>query len=186
MDRFVKRYIAKDEAEIGDAVYFEHTGDSSNIFVGESYFLATKTLLQEIENIGSYGSVLLNAVFFNFRHYLEFSMKNIIENYGGHFGEAVSVRNHQLMPLYQSVENIATGSGGKTKDLIVLKECCEFFNHFDPNSFSFRYDKDKKGEKIFSELHNKWLSSRKILEDLNSCSIILRGMPGFIDHKFGF
>ena len=45
MDRFVKRYIAKDEAEIGDAVYFEHTGDSSNIFVGESYFLATKTLL---------------------------------------------------------------------------------------------------------------------------------------------
>ena len=94
---------------------------------------------------------MVYPIFFNYRHFIEISLKAFIDEFAEEANVPVGKKNHQLMPLWQtycSIIDVIIGSNrDKDADASVNSVISEF-DKFDPNSFAMRYPADVKGKQI--------------------------------------
>lgn len=94
---------------------------------------------------------MVYPIFFNYRHFIEISLKAFIEEYAEEANVAVGRKNHQLMPLwktYCSIIDVIIGTDRDTNADESVSSVISEFDKFDPNSFAMRYPTDVKGKQI--------------------------------------
>ena len=94
---------------------------------------------------------MVYPIFFNYRHFIEISLKAFIDEFSEEAGVPVGKKDHRLMPLwdtYCSIFDVIMGSDRDTDAEASVKSVISEFDKFDPNSFAMRYATDRKGKQI--------------------------------------
>jgi hypothetical protein len=94
---------------------------------------------------------MVYPIFFNYRHFIEISLKAFIDEFSEEASVPVGKKDHRLMPLwktYCSIFDVIIGSNRDTDAEASVKSVISEFDKFDPNSFAMRYSTDPKGKQI--------------------------------------
>jgi len=156
----------------------------------EGYKISANRLVEYVNNEGKDQDFLVYPIVFLYRHHLELILKEII--YKGR----LLLNKGNDHPKHHSIDKLWVGA----KDIIkeVWKgnddpDEFEFIDHFvkefakaDPNSMSFRYSKDIKGQKTLKDL--KYINLRHLSECINTMSDFLEGVRfginEYLDDKY--
>jgi len=94
---------------------------------------------------------MVYPIFFNYRHFIEISLKAFIDEFAEEANVTVGKKNHQLMPLWKTYGLIIDEIIGADRDKNAgesVNSVISEFDKFDPNSFAMRYPTDVKGKQI--------------------------------------
>lgn len=122
---------------------------------------------------------LVFPIIFNYRQYLELSLKYLISNYGLTVGVEAIWDSHDLARLWARFEEVLEGYGAADDDgaTAAVAQIVAEFATVDPRSFSYRYPVDTKGEAI--ELAHGHL-------DLAALADVMKGVDGFFSGCDGY
>ncbi len=93
---------------------------------------------------------LIFPIVFNYRHFIELVLKDIIKYGYALFDIKQGVpKKHNIDELWKEVRDLAKKAwpDGDEEDLLLVDNCLKEFNKVDPGSDAFRYSVDKKGNK---------------------------------------
>lgn len=127
-----------------------HTGERF-YHLTKGYKLAADLLVKHAEAEGWSRRQLVYPIVFCYRHFLELTLKVILERYGG-FGSIEPNRScHKLEGLWIDFKKLlhhldTDGSPEDKQATDVIGECVAQFAKIDPNSQTFRYPTDQKGQ----------------------------------------
>lgn len=143
------------------------------------YKLAADLMVQQ-SNQGSYErAALVYPIVFNYRHFIELSLKYIIATYGGTVGIEPNWETHELETLWKTFIQVLNKFGHKDPDGTdeIMSEIIAEFAKVDERSFSFRYPVDKQGKTI--PLGHEEL-------DLNALADVMKGLEGYFIGTDGY
>jgi hypothetical protein len=112
-----------------------------NYRLSEGYKLAGDVLVQNFLGEPRDHNNLMYPILFCYRHYVEISLKEIIEKHGPWVNVVLSERNHKLPELWKLFLQIATAFDNDPSDeaAAAVSVCIDEFSKYDPMSFAFRY-----------------------------------------------
>jgi hypothetical protein len=127
--------------------------------------------------------MLVFPIIFNYRQFLELSLKFLISTYGPTVGVEAVWTSHSLTDLWARFTKVLAGYGDEgdpdgTYD-VVRKVVLEFAK-VDPASFSFRYPVDPKGKRI--DLRLERLDLGALAGVMNGVEGYFTGCDGYLDH----
>jgi len=122
---------------------------------------------------------LVFPIIFNYRQYLELSLKYLISNYGLTVGVEAIWDSHDLARLWARFEEILEGYGAADDDgaTAAVAQIIAEFATVDQRSFSYRYPVDTKGQAM--ELAHEHL-------DLAALADVMKGVDGFFGGCDGY
>jgi hypothetical protein len=93
---------------------------------------------------------LVNPIIFNYRQFLELSLKYLISAYGPTVGVEENWKTHDLGALWQAFARVLVSYGTPDPDKAdpVVEAVMAEFSKIDPDSYSHRYPYDKKGRPL--------------------------------------
>ena len=125
---------------------------------------------------------LVYPIIFNYRHYLELSLKTLIALYGPIVGVLENWKTHDLVVLWKTFKQVLAGYGDEDTDgtdpvvEIILAE----FAKIDPRSYAWRYPVDTSGRAIPVALLELDLT---VLKDvMKAMDGYFTGSDGYLDH----
>ena len=123
--------------------------------------------------------ILVFPIIFNYRQYLELSLKYVISNYGCTVGVEAIWDSHNLAKLWTRFEEVLERYGAADDDgaTAAVAQIVAEFATVDPRSFSYRYPVDTKGRAI--ELAREHL-------DLVALADVMKGVDGYFSGCDGY
>jgi len=93
---------------------------------------------------------LIYPILYCYRHYIEVTLKEIVENYGQSVGITLSKRNHNLPGLWKLFPQIAAAYHNDPSDTaaVAVSDCIHELAQVDSGSFAFRYAQDKRSDAL--------------------------------------
>ena len=173
-----------------DQLFVSAPGDNSHIETNywvrtyqiiEGYKGAAELLVGQTEDDPSLRDLLVFPIIFNYRHFIELSLKNLLNTYGTVVGIKRNWKDHDLRKLWREFESMSEKYSGHIDETTreVGKLILEF-SIVDPNSFSYRYPVDTQGMLIpieFTEIHLPTLA-----DVMNGLSNYFTGCDGYFDN----
>ena len=114
------------------------------------YKLASDTMVDRAKVSEFDRDLLVYPIIFNYRHFIELSLKYLISTYGRAVGVEPISNSHDLRRLWTAFMAVLAGyehDDVEETDPIVARVVAEFAK-VDPASFSYRYPADNKGNPI--------------------------------------
>jgi hypothetical protein len=127
--------------------YIDRFGHGRIVMMMMGYKLAGDLMVAQVARDRH---VLVFPVVFNYRQFIELSLKFLIATYGHTVGIAAEWNTHDLKSLWQTFSKVLDGYGhddAEGTDAIVEEIILEFAK-VDPGSFSYRYPVDTKGNPV--------------------------------------
>lgn len=145
------------------------------------YKKAADLLVEHAMNERADRDVLVYTIVFNYRQFVELSLKYLISAYGPAVGIPANWQTHNLVSLWVSFESMLTAYGTSDPDDAdpIVKDVVSEFAKIDPGSYSYRYPVDQKGHAIpltHSDLHLPTL--RDVMEAVDN---YFTGTDGYLD-----
>jgi hypothetical protein len=151
-DRINERWPGK-----GDQI-FSHGSDArpaDNIGeryyrLGKGYKLAGDVLVQNFLGEPHDHDNLIYPILYCYRHYIEVTLKEIVENHGQWVGIILQKKDHDLPRLWKLFFQIALVYHNDPSDeaAVAVSGCIDEFAQVDPGSFAFRYARDKRSDAL--------------------------------------
>ena len=124
--------------------------------------------------------MLIFPIIYNYRHFIELSLKYLIDAYGD-FVEISPIWNtHDLSKLWKTLIDLFKRYGVDEVDeaTSIVGEFIAEFDRLDPGSFHFRYPKDRDGNLIqidreLFDLKHFFYTMDKIWSYFNGCDVYL-------------
>jgi len=140
-----------------------------------AYKEAAENLVKEVVNSHRNLDTFVYPIVFLYRQYIELRLKEIIREGGKLLDEAgefpMTHHVHKLWPLAKRiVEKVFENEDGK-QDFQFVEHVLAEFSKYDPESFSFRYPIDKKGNNPLLGLTH--INVRHLSETINRLAEIL-------------
>lgn len=143
------------------------------------YKIAADLMVGHVATTRYDGDALIYPIIFNYRQFVELSLKHLISSYGPSVGIAPVWNTHDLAKLWRKFLAVLESYGhsdDEGTDAIVGEIILEFFR-VDPGSFAFRYPVDQQGQHIE-------LSPQEV--DLANLAEVMRGLEGYFNGCDGF
>ena len=148
--------------------------DTMSLYI-EGYRKAADKLVDEAVESGTNQDILVFPISFLYRQYIELQLKQIISESNIFLDEGATFpQHHKINDLWKkaySLMNRITKDHDNTikdyitnKDVQGIKKIITEFVKIDPDSFSFRYPKDKKGNKNLEGI--KYINLRKLHDQM--------------------
>jgi hypothetical protein len=149
-------FVAADDP--WENAYVENHTFSRLIFMMEGYKKAADLMVNAANADHVERSYLVFPIIFNYRQFIELSLKYLIATYGKFVDIAPNWNTHDLVELWQTFGNLLDAYGTTDPDQAdpIVAQIIAEFAKIDPNSYSFRYPVDRKGNPIpvaYSDLH---------------------------------
>lgn len=128
-----------------DATPADHDGE--RIYrLGKGYKLAADVLVQNFPGEPCDYDNLIYPILYCYRHYIELTLKEIIEEHGRWISVKLGNKDHKLPELWALFLQIAIFYHNDPTDeaALAVSSCIHEFAQVDPGSFSFRYARHKK------------------------------------------
>jgi len=177
--------------------------DTLGLYI-DGYREAADKLVHEVMETGANQDILVFPISFLYRQYIELQLKHIIRESRIFLGEGGSFpEHHKINDLWNTANALMTKiinvHDQSIKDYITkedvqtIKTIITEFVKVDPDSFSFRYPKDKKGNRNLDGI--EYINLRKLhdhMEDLKEkldkyylCVSILRDFQDEMRSEYG-
>ena len=121
------------------------------------YFRGAESLSEECLKEEGSKDYLIYPILFLYRHFIELSLKNIIEEMCtvAEIEKPPLTREHRITVILQDFEKIYTEICKEMKD---LRRCVNEYAKIDPDSTRFRYAKDQNGKET---VHLKYIDLKR-------------------------
>lgn len=125
--------------------------------------------------------LLVFPIVFNYRQFIELSLKFLIAQYGPYVGIQANWRTHDLGKLWKAFKGMLGGYGQSDSDHTdhVVAEVIAEFAKVDPASFSYRYPVDTKGNPI--PLEHERLDLVALADVMAALDNYFSGCDGYLD-----
>ncbi|MFT4603006.1 MAG: hypothetical protein ACI857_003193 [Arenicella sp.] len=177
--------------------------DSMGLYI-EGYREAADKLVHDVVESGTNQDILVFPISFLYRQYIELQLKHIIRESRIFLGEGAGFpEHHKINDLWntanslmakiikdhdQTIKNYIT-----TDDVKAIKTIITEFVKVDPDSFAFRYPKDKKGNKNLDDieyinlrkLHDQMEVLKEKLDKYYLCVSLLRDFQDEMRSEYG-
>lgn len=123
---------------------------------------------------------MVYPIFFNYRHFIEISLKAFIDEFAEEANVIVPRKDHKLMPLWGAYCTILDELIGDSRDTdadVAVGSIIEEFDKFDPNSFAMRYSTDLKGNQIVLPY---------VAFELTGLKDVMKGVEHFFDGSLSY
>lgn len=143
------------------------------------YKLGADLMVARVASSRHDGDALVFPIIFNYRQFIELSLKYLIATYGHTVGVGPLWNTHDLKMLWSSFLIVLADYGyddTEGADAVVAEIIAEFAK-VDPQSFSYRYPVDKKGNLVnlaFEEV------------DLQRLADVMQGLDGYFSGCDGY
>ena len=133
-------------------------GFSRLVLMTSGYKLAANTMVERSAADRADRDMLVFPIIFNYRHFLELSLKYHLATYGPTVGVDANWNTHDLATLWTNFLELLERYGTKDPDEAdpIVGEIVLEFAKIDPRSYSYRYPVDIHGNPVpvaYSELH---------------------------------
>lgn len=150
--------------------------------MSEGYKMGADAMVEEALGDNYKSATLVFPILFNYRHFIELSIKYTIATYGPPVGLGPVWNTHYLIPLWNKLLQVFDAYGTDDPDdadQIVGGIIAEFAK-IDPNSFSHRYPVDTQGNII--ELAQEEIDLDALRDVMNGVEGFFNGADGYLDH----
>ena len=167
-----KAFVAS--ANSSENANIDESGHSRLVLMTDGYKKAGDLMVEAAGHDKLARDTLVFPIIFNYRHFLEISLKYLLATYGPAVGIAPNWRSHDLATLWGSVLEMLDRYGTADPDeadpvvgAIILE-----FAKIDPNSYAHRYPVDRQGRLLpvaQGDLH------------LPTLADVMNGVSGYFD-----
>ncbi len=145
------------------------------------YKSAADLMVTASDKCGAERDCLVFPIIFNYRQFIELELKYLIAAYGKIVGIDAIWNTHDLAKLWSKFSKILEMYGNPDPDNAdpIVERIIAEFSKADPQSYSYRYPVDRKGEPIpiaYDELDLNWLANVMKAVENYFC-----GCDGFLD-----
>lgn len=170
------------EMNAGISVYYETMG----LYI-TGYKEGADHLVEKSKQSMFSANTLVYPIFFLYRQYIELSLKRIIQDKP--LTEAKEKGNypqiHTLIPLWNQVKKVVDELNNEDyiskKEISQSEKTIKRFDEIDPNSFSFRYNSDKKGSRSLEKLDYINIQSNSLI--INKIHEVLEKIYVLVDYN---
>lgn len=160
-------------------------GQNQLVMMMNSYKQAGDLMVERSKRSNYDRDCLVFPIIFNYRHFIELSLKYLIASYGHTVGVDANWASHDVAFLWSEFLKVLNGYGIDDPDQtnpVVARIIMEFAK-VDPKSYSYRYPVDIQGHLIpiaYDELDLEMLAD--VMGELES---YFTGSDGYLDHLQG-
>lgn len=142
--------LLREPANPEDGVRFADFYHSREVFIWDGYMKAGAVLVQRAMEHRYERHELVYPILFNYRHALEVAIKWVLDRYGRYAAIEAYEKDHRLDKLWKACRLVLVEFGGDGPDesTDVVERIVVEFHKLDPNSFAFRYSKNKNGAQV--------------------------------------
>lgn len=145
----------------------------------DGYKKAADLLVEKSQSDGNTRNLLVYPIIFNYRHFLELSLKYLLAMYGPHVGIKPNWRTHDLAFLWSEFLAMLEHFGSKDPDEVdpIVGAAILEFAKIDPGSYSHRYSRDRLGNPLpvkQADLH------------LPTLADVINGLSGYFSGTDGY
>lgn len=166
-------------AEWQDNAHIEQRHHSRMVMMMTGYKKAADLMVARAVDDRADRDALVYPIIFNYRQFIELSLKYLISTYGHTVGVSAIWDTHDLAALWKKLEAVLEGYGhdddGETDP--VVAEIVAEFSKVDPRSFTFRYPVDTKGKPI-PVAHEQL--------DLGALADVMKALEGYFNGTDGY
>lgn len=128
---------------------------------------------------------LVYPIIFNYRQFIELSLKHLIATYGPAVGIKAIWNKHDLSELWKAFTKLLDGYGCQDVEETdpVVAEIIAEFSKVDPASFSYRYPVDTKGNPI--PITHEELDLKALADVMHALEGYFTGCDGYFDSLQG-
>jgi hypothetical protein len=129
--------------------YLEHHPPGRLYHMTQGYKLAADLLVEQAEAEAWRKQKLVYPTVFCYRHFLELTLKAMLENYGSMGNVTANWSHHRLEDLWRDFRVLlrnADADNSKEDGTEVVEQCIAEFVKIDPLSETFRYPSSRKGQ----------------------------------------
>ena len=162
--------------------HLEQHGHGRLVMMMSGYKRGADIMVQHAAANRSDQDALVFPVIFNYRQYIELSLKYLIASYGRTVGIEAIWNTHSLTTLWTTFLEVLDGYGDQDEDggTTAVDGIVAEFAKVDPNSFSYRYPVDTKGQPI--QLAHDRLDLTALADVMNAVDGYFSGCDGYLDH----
>lgn len=151
------------------------------VLMTDGYKKAADLMVEATTNDRYARDTLVFPIIFNYRQFLELSLKYQLATYGRGAGIGPNWKTHDLSTLWSGFLDMLDRYGTEDPDDVdpVVGEIVLEFAKIDPSSYSYRYPVDTKGNPIpvsYSDLHLPTLA-----DVMNAVAGYFSGCDGYLD-----
>lgn len=145
----------------------------------EGYKAAADLMVQSVVNDRPTRNILVFPIIFNYRQFLELSLKYHIATFGPGVGIEPNWKSHDLAMLWSEFLAMLEHYGTEDPDMAdpVVGEIILEFAKIDPGTYSYRYPVDRQGNPVpvaYSDLH------------LPTLADVMKGVAGYFTGSDGY
>lgn len=163
----------------GQNAHIEPYGHGRLVMMMTGYKKAADLIVAHVARDRHDGGALVFPAVFNYRQFIELSLKYLIATYGYTVGISAEWNTHNLKTLWQTFLRVLEGYGHEDTEGtdLVVEEIILEFSKVDPRSFSYRYPVDTKGNLVT-------LAHQEI--DLHRLADVMHGLDGYFSGCDGY
>lgn len=164
-----------------DGVNFALNGLGKSWKMMDGYKMAGDHLVERaLANFGERDRLVF-PILFTYRHFIELSLKVLIDRFGPGHGVPANWNTHKLMELWGLLRAtfLAHGFEKPGEEEAVVEAIISEFDHLDPLSSSFRYPRDRHGEPLL--LPRDEFDLRRLAEAMQKLESYFMACDGFLD-----
>ena len=163
----------------------DESGHSRLVLMTDGYKKAGEVMIEAAGRDRLARDALVFPIVFNYRHFLEISLKYLLGTYGPTVGIEPNWHSHDLATLWGSVLDMLVRYGTVDPDEAgpIVGEIILEFAKIDPGSYAYRYPVDKQGRPLpvaQSDLHLPTLA-----DVMNGVSNYFDGCDAYLDSLCG-
>ena len=145
------------------------------------YKRAADSLVKQAVEDTADRDTLVFPIIFNYRQFLELSLKYLISTYGRTVGVDPIWKSHDLTKLWTQFEAVLQAFGSDDEDgaTAAVGRLVAEFATVDPGSFSFRYPVDTQGRPI--ELAHGYMDLSVLADVMEGVDGYFTGCDGYLD-----
>lgn len=152
------------------------------VLMMEGYKKAADLMVAQAMSDGADRDFLVFPIIFNYRQFLELSLKYLLSSYGRHVGISENWKSHDLVLLWSEFEKMLEIFGTSDPDEAdpIVKEIVAEFAKIDPGSYSYRYPVDRQGNPL--PLSHDLLDLANLADVINAAAGYFSGCDGYLSN----
>ncbi|MDP3115953.1 MAG: hypothetical protein Q8N19_02440 [Phenylobacterium sp.] len=164
----------------GNAVLADHP-HSRMVLMMSGYKRGADLMVEQATDYRPDRDTLVFPIIFNYRQFLELSLKYLVSTYGRTVDVDPIWNSHDLTKLWARFEEVLAGYGSDDADgaTAAVAQIVAEFATVDPGSFSHRYPVDTKGRPM--ELTHEYLDLATLADVMNAVDGFFSGCDGYLD-----
>jgi hypothetical protein len=164
----------------GNAALADHP-HSRMVLMMSGYKRAADLMVEQATANRADRDTLAFPIIFNYRQFLELSLKYLVSTYGRTVEVDPIWNSHHLGKLWARFEEVLAGYGSADEDgaTAAVAQIVAEFATVDPGSFSHRYPVDTQGRPI--DLTHEYLDLAALADVMNAVDGFFSGCDGYLD-----